>query len=59
RRSIAVQPTPEALANLGAVFGELGDYDAALDAFRQALSIDPAYERARTGERIALDRRSS
>jgi len=57
RRAIELQPDVLAFTNLGAALGKLGDLDGAVDAFRQALKLDPGFANANVGLQTALSQK--
>ena len=51
--AVGVNRTAYNLANLGAALGQLGHVDQAISRFREALDVDPTYEKARVGLQLA------
>lgn len=58
RRAIELQPDAYAFTNLGAALAKLGDLDGAVEAFGEALKIDPTFAKAAFGLRMALSQKT-
>jgi len=57
RRANELLPDALGFTNLGAALGKLGDLDGAVEAFQQALILDPNFAKASIGLRIALSQK--
>ena len=56
--AVEVDRTAYNLANLGAALGQLGHVNEAISRFRQALDVDPTYEKAQIGLQLALEHKA-
>jgi tetratricopeptide (TPR) repeat protein len=57
RRANELLPDALCFTNLGAALGRLGDLDGAIDAFQQALKLDPNFKKASIGLRMAVSQK--